>query len=696
MTSSRKRTWVRPRRSPILRRALVMGVAVCAFVAAVAAWFTMSPTRLDPEAARELAARSTALLQADNATAARTQALAAVRSDPGNAEAHVALAKAMLALDEGTGAEAELQRAAEAGYDPKLLAHLRAHALLLQGQEQKALAQADKAAPQFRAYGLRMRGQALAAQGNHAGAQAALDEAVRIAGRDADVWVDIGRFRLAAGDMLGAIEAGDRAVKLDGGNVDALVLRGELVRTQFGLVAALPWFEAALKRDAYRHDALVEYAATLGDAGRTVESLAAARRAMEARPGSPQGFYLQAVIAARAGDPDLARSVLEKAGDAVASVPGGLLLAGTLDIEAGAFEQAIGRLGQLVAGQPMNIAARKLLAVALLRTDSARNAIDVMRPVVARSDADSYSLSLVARGFERIGDRANAARYLDRAAYPATGTASAFSADDSAAVLGAEAAERPGDPQATIPLIRALADRGDKSGALAMAQNVARRNAGAPAAHLLVGDMLMLMERPVDAAAVYRHAADLRFDEPVMLRLVEALDRADRRGDAANVLALFLSQNPVNVAALRLSAHWQLAGGDHDSAIDTLERLRQRIGDGDAALNAELAVAYAGAGETQVALDFGEAAYALAPANPAVADAFGWALFQSGDNEGALELLQKAVRLAPRHAGLRWHLAQVYAELNRKPEARLHAQAALADPRFAERAAAAALAGQTG
>jgi tetratricopeptide (TPR) repeat protein len=210
----------------------------------------------------------------------------------------------------------------------------------------------------------------------------------------------------------------------------------------------------------------------------------------------------------------------------------------------------------------------------------------------------------------------------------------------------------------------------------------------------LLGDMLMLSGRAGDAIAAYQRAADLRFDEPAMLRLVEALDAAGRRADAANALALFLSQNPVDLAALRLSAHWQLAAGDYDAAIDSLEDLRARVGDGDAALNAELAAAYTGSGEFDTALDFGEAAYGLAPSNPAVADAYGWAMFRSGDTNGALELLQKAVILAPRHAGLRWHLAQVYAAANRNAEAKVHVEAALADPSFADRAAAQELLGK--
>jgi len=671
----------------------VIGGAFIVLLAVLAGgWFAFMPGRMSKSEAAAATTRAEALLKADNATGARDLAAQAVRGDPDNENAHILLARALLALQDGVGAEGEIQRAVDAGYDPKAVPQWRAEAWVLQGKTDKAPAEADKAPAGLRPYGLRIRARALTAQGDFAGAGAALDEALRLAPDNAGVWMDLGRYRFAAGDLIGAAQASDRAVRLAPGYIDALILRGEIVRSQYGLVAALPWFEQALKRDPARHDVLIEYAATLGDMGRTVDAVAATRRALAARPGSPQALYLQAVIAARAGNFDLARAILAKTDGAIGDLPGAILLGGSLDLQKGDYEQAIEKLSDLVGMQPMNITARKLLAVALLRTDRARNAIDMLRPVVARADADSYALTLVARGFERIGDRASAARFLDRAAFPATGESSAFSADDNEATLAADADQRPDDPQATLPLIRALIAGGDKGGALTRAQQIAAKNPGAPAAQVVLGDVLMLLGRPADAIPAYKRAADLRFDEPTMLRLVEALDRSGKREDAANVLALFLSQNPASIAAQRLSAHWQLLAGDYDAAIDTLEDIRFRIGDGDAALNAELATAYTGAGETGTAVEFGEAAYGLSPANPAIADAYGWALFKGGDPEGGLELLQKAVILAPKHPGLRWHLAQIYAALGRKDEAKQNAQAALADPSFTDRTEAQAVA----
>jgi tetratricopeptide (TPR) repeat protein len=687
MTSSRNRT--RRTRSFNLRRLVVFALCLGAFGVALLAFRSVVTGGPDPAAAREALARSDTYLKANNASAARSQAFQAVKADPQWGEAHLALARAALMLDEGVAAEASLRRALDSGVDAKRTHALMAHAVLLQGDPRRAIVEADKAPAADRLYALRIKTRAYTAGGNLAAAQQAATTAIRIAPRSADAWTELGRFRFNAGDVAGAIQASTRAVDLDKGNTDALILRGELVRTQYGLVAALPWFEAALKRDPYRHSALIQYASTLGDAGRTRDMLTVTRKAMEVRPRSPQALYLQAVLAARAEEFDLASDLLDRAGSGIGQLPGALLLGGSIDLAERRYERAIEKLRNLVSLQPMNLTARKLLATALLQSDASKNGIDVLRPVIARGDADAYALMLAARGYERIGQRDTAARYFDRAATPSRADADGFTADVAMPQLAtAVAKSAPDDPRATIPLLRGLIDGGEKAGALAKAQEIARRNPGAPASHQIVGDTLMLLGRPADAVTPYKAAASIRFDEPAMLRLVEALDRSGQRQQASNTLALFLSQNPLNLAALRLSAQWQAAAGDYDAAIDSLEAVRLRTGNRDAALLAELAFAYAGAGETERAAQYAEAAYLIAPGNPAVAGAMGWTLAQSGDLDGGIELLRKAVAMAPRHPLLRWQLAQIYAEAGRKAEAKAQVQAALATPGFADRGAA--------
>lgn len=647
-----------------------------------------APTRPDAATARGELALSAQALGIGNYSAARNHAQAAIKADPQSGLAHAMLARSYLSVGDGIAAEGEITRATAAGFDPARTHHLLAQAWLLQGQTDKALGEAAKAPPRYTAYAIRVGARALAAGGDPARAKAALDTLLAAAPNDSFAWSDLGRIHYQTGNLAGAIQAATRATAANANNVEALTLRGELVRAQYGLVAALPWFESALAHDAYYVPALLDYAATLGEVGRYQDMLGATRKALAARPGDAQALYLQAVLAARAGKDDLARQLMVRTKGQLDTLPGALLLNGTLAYKAGVYQQAIDAWSLLVGQQPTNIVARRLLGAALLRSGDPRGALDVLKPVALRADADSYTLALVGRAFEQSGERDWAAKYLDRAAFPAVAGSAPLGTDDGLAALALAARETPDEPIAQLGLVRGLLETGDSTGALAKAQGLVALTPGAPDAYLALGDTLMALNRYGDAAAAYRHAIDIRFDEPTMLRTMDALDRAGRRAEAANVLALFVSQNPQNVAGQRLAAHWQIAGGDWDAAIETLERLRQRIGNRDAALLAELSYAYTGAGDADAGLVFGKAAYALAPMNPTASDAYGWALYQQGKSAPALQLLEKAASIAPERSALRWHLGQAYADLDRGAEAKTQIRAALADPGFGDRAAA--------
>jgi len=244
--------------------------------------------------------RSLGLLRAGNISAARDQALAATTADPNWGLAPAVLARVYLAQGDGVAAEGELGRARDTGFDMERAHQLFAHAWLLEGDPGRAIVEAARARPRYAGYALRITARARLAQGDVPGALQALVRLLAVAPRDSAAWSDLGRLRYKTGDRAGAIDATIRAITLDPDNIEALTLRGELVRDQYGLVAALPWFEAALRRDGYYHPALIEYAGTLGDLGRYSDMLAATRKALTVRPGSPQAYYLQAVLAARA------------------------------------------------------------------------------------------------------------------------------------------------------------------------------------------------------------------------------------------------------------------------------------------------------------------------------------------------------------------------------------------------------------
>lgn len=579
-------------------------------------------------------------LKAANYSAARNHFLTAIDGDPANAAAQVGLARSLILLGEGVAAGGALDRAVAAGTPPARLHPLRAAALLLGGDAEAALAEAAKAPNHVDA--ARVAALAVAAKGDRAGAARRLEALTARTPSNAAAWRDLGRVRFDLGDVGGASEAATRATTLDSKDLAALTLRGEIVRRRYGLIAALPWFDAALRRDAYYVPALLEQAATLGDAGRYTDSLAAIRRVLAARAGEPRALYLAAVIAARAGDVELAVALLNRTGGGADGIPGALLLSGGLDYAAGRYEQAVAKWRALVDRQPMNLAARRLLGAALLHSGDADAALAVLRPMALRGDADSYTLGLVGRAFEAKGQRDWAARFLDRAARGPSGTSRPFGQDEDMAVLADAVNDAPGDPRAAVALIRGQLERGQAAAALAGAQRLAAAAPGAPAAQQLLGDVLFASGRVGPAAAAYARAADLRFDRPAMLRLIEARAATGDRKGAADVLALYLAQNPQASDARRALANVQLAARD-DEAAATLDGLIDDLGGRDALLLAQAAVAHEGAGED--ALAEARAAYRLQPMSLAVVSAYAQALAASGDAEGARQMTAKAAAL---------------------------------------------------
>ncbi|AIT06453.1 hypothetical protein MC45_08830 [Sphingomonas taxi] len=651
----RRIVWPRPRRRQVI------ALVVLALVAALVALLVLRPApRIDPAVALRDAGTA---YRIGNYSAARNHALAALAGAPGSRPAMLLLARTYLRLGDGVAAEGALSRARALRIAPADIAGLRAQARFLQSDWQGAIDTAARA-PAGDGEAIRARARALAMQGDSGTAAQALAGLLQRTPRDAAAWTDLGRIRLDAGEIAAAADAATRAQRLAPGDPVALALQAEIVRTRYGPIAALPWFEAALERDAYYHPALIEYAATLGEVGRNADMLDATRRALAARPGSPQAFYLQAVLAARAGRGELARDLLQRAGDGIGALPGAALLGGGLDFARGQTERAIGTWRQLAADQPMNVAARRLLGAALLRSGDAQGALDQLQPIALRDDADGYTLTLVARAFEATGDRVAAARYLDRAAAGAHGGPVAFASDDDPAALLADAREDPTDPNYLLGVIRAQLGRGDTAGAIARARGLAAASPGAPAAQTVLGDALAIGGRFAEAAQVYARAASLAFDEPTMLRLVDAWGRAGRPREAAAALSLYLGQNPQSLSGRRILGHWQVRNGETDAAIETLESVRRMAGNRDAMLLADLALAYAGGGadaDAAVARSYGRAAYRLAPMNAGVCDAYAVALAAAGDLAEARQLAAKAVALAPGDPVIATHARRIAA-----------------------------------
>ncbi len=292
------------------------------------------------------------------------------------------------------------------------------------------------------------------------------------------------RATLARDDFIGAYRLAEAAAARYPKNADAMLLAANFVRDRYGLTASLPWYDRVIALDPDNISARLEKAAALGDSGQVVAALALTRAVLVLSPGNPTAYILQSMLAARAGNWELARGLYEYARGRLDPVPAVLLLRGAIGIETGGIEGAIAALTPLVAAQPGNRSARHLMALALWRARDFHGAIDTLKPI--SDDGDVWAQLLMARACEAVGDRQCAAILLDRAAAGGNGMRDG----GTVAPLTAAANIRFSQPNA-FRLIDALNSAGDIKGAETVTATLVEQfSASLPALRLAASDAL--------------------------------------------------------------------------------------------------------------------------------------------------------------------------------------------------------------
>ncbi|GAA0277990.1 hypothetical protein GCM10009127_18620 [Alteraurantiacibacter aestuarii] len=462
-----------------------------------------------------------------------------------------AIAEAEAAIEKGDGLGAEMagRRALEEGASRDQVAAYIGEGELLQGQLYDArdwLEDADFDA-RTRKRGLHALARLELAQGDLPAAAQAFDRLLQSGPADALVWVDIGRMRYLAGEHHGALEAARRAVRLDRQEPRALEFFALLVRDGQGLNAALPLFHDALQIAPEDMGLLGQYAATLGDAGQHGEMLRVARKMLEIDGRDSNAFFMQAVLAARAGQNDLARSLMWHLAPEQQMVPAAIMLTAILEYRSGNYALAAENFDQLVRLQPVNDTARLMFARALLANGEANEVIAMLAARADRPDASNYLLTLIARAHEQLGQRDQAAVYLDRAARmvrPSLAPRPTY--------LERDPSGRARDGANPVIRIRQSIDEGRMAEAQQASAALLERFPGSIDLGLLSGDVSLLAGDPGTALVRYRHAAQVRNNWPLVQRMVAALVQQGEHIQARRVLAGYLAQNPRDSAAAAL------------------------------------------------------------------------------------------------------------------------------------------------
>lgn len=466
-------------------------------------------------------------------------------------------AEAALARGDAVSAEAALRAALKGGVPLDAVRSRLGQALLDQGDPEaaRAILAPGTFAPGTEGVGWRAMGRLELRSGNLPQAGHAFDLALRTIADDPQLWDDIAQLRYRGGEQAQAYEAAVHAVELGPRDPRAMLAMALVERSRSGLGPSLRWFERGLDLAPRHQELLIEYAATLGDIGRYRDMLAVVRRLEQVSPRNPRGLYLQAVLAARAGETELARTLLQRTGSALRDQPAAILMSGVLEYRAGNLNLAVEAFDRLARVQPDNRYGAMLLARTLAEQGEWMQVIQRFGGVAGGPPTPPYLALIVARGFEIAGDRDRAAPLLARAAAADPDGYLPLPVDRPSQVLALGAHDNPRSAATVVPYVRALLAEGDRDRALAAARGLRDANPGASEAHMLVGDVEAMAGRLENALADYRLAGRIQASPALTRRIDACLRRLGRGSEADQALDRFLAANPQSlpIRHLRIS-----------------------------------------------------------------------------------------------------------------------------------------------
>lgn len=210
--------------------------------------------------------------------------------------------------------------------------------------------------------------------------------------------------------------------------------------------------------------------------------------------------------------------------------------------------------------------------------------------------------------------------------------------------------------------------QGNSANARDILQEMKQRHPDSPAPYQVEANHYSRQGEHAQAAELLQLALEKRQSPDLALAHIQALTSAGQADAAGRALEAAAERYPNNASVLiRLAMHHQ-ERGDREAAILHYEQAIALVPGNPVVLN-NLAWLYSEKGDDRAA-GLAKQAYQLAPENAAIADTYGWILFNSGERESSLTILRKAHELAPDSQEIAMHLVEVYRAVGMTDEAR--------------------------
>lgn len=479
--------------------------------------------------------------------------------------------------------------------------------------------------------------------------------------------------------------------------------------------------ESAYKQDATQTQAGVALVSLYLRGGRPGKAVAVAENLVKQQPNNPNFFNLLGMTKAEAGDPPGAKAAFEQAVKLSDAFVAPKINLARLEIAAKAYDAAAMRLAAVLKTNEKNTEAMGEMAILSERrgqpSEAQRwmeKASDLAGPKDVRwgialsefhlrHDRPGPALEAVKRVSGKLKDdlgvllayaKAQIAN-RDMGGAKSTLTNATRVADYNPAlqvqiaVLQLAASNLPGaayslekamstDPDflpAQALMTEVELRQGDATKAEKRAKDIVTKHPKRSIGHSLLGDIAVARKQPGVAQEAYRRAHQLEPSPETLLRLIGAMGNAEGGKPALQLAEQWMKTHPNDTRTRRALADGYARTGSFAAAKKAYEGLLKITPEDGSTLNNLANVLLRLKDPAAVAV--AEQAVAKFPGNANAIDTLGWALFQAGQTDKALQLLRDARLRDPAHPEIRFHLATVLAQTGRKTEAREELEVAL-------------------
>lgn len=462
-----------------------------------------------------------------------------------------------------------------------------------------------------------------------------------------------------AGSADEALLLVDSAIKGDPGSIDGWQLKGDLLlygKRQFDL--AIEAYHKALELDRTVMRSHVNLVTALLMARKTEEAQKQFEQMKKAFPAHAQTVFLEAQFTVLKGH---YKAASEMFGQLLRVAPDNirlLTLAGANELQLGALVQAEAYLGKAVKLAPEQMHARRMLGQVYLRTGQNTKLLEVLKPLLARADADADSLYLGAMAYLQSGNAARAEVFFARASSvapndPKIGTAAALrqlSRGDSVAAFAALSSIAAGDKGeiADLATIGAHVRRREFDAALTAVDALSRKFPQQPFVEDLRGRVQLGMKNVSEARASFERAGTLSPAYFPSVGRLAALDLSEGRPEEARKrIEAVLKVDPKNNDALLARADLRFKMGGSVDEVAELYRQAQRANPGEKGPLLALAEFLLGSRQASKALVAAQDALVALPHDVDVLDVLGRAQIAAGNVQQAVSTFGKLASQQP-------------------------------------------------